>query len=715
MGVINQLDISIANLIAAGEVVDRPASVIKELMENSIDAGATDITVEIKNGGISFMRVTDNGVGMSREDALLCLSRHATSKIKNASDLDAIMTLGFRGEALAAISSVARVRIMTKQKSDSTGTLVECEHSKKPVASETGCKNGTTVIVEELFANVPARRKFLKNDRSEGMAVAAVVEKIALSRPDISIKLIADNNQKMVTAGDKKLYNTVYSLFGRDFAKKIIQVDFVSDGIRVNGYIGQPDNVRVNRNFENFFINGRYIKSKTASAALEQAFSSYLQSEKFPCCILFIDIHPAFVDVNVHPTKLEVKFSNERAVFDAVYCAVKNALINNTSYTATLFEKQSIPDNALKTYNTFTPVYDRFDSGKKAEQVSIVDPSDNRTTDKNTDKKAIDITPFDEISTISPNPSDYISPKNISTGGNALGGSVFNKKNTTALPSDRENENGGKKESLLPSKFSTYKPTVTSTVNSNDKIGYDKPNDFDGGVGLKSSEEKIQAERDVTVGGLHSSECTVTENIPSTVTAKPIYKYLGVVFNTYILVEYENKMLMIDKHAAHERILFEKMRKNREATRDKYQQVCLIPTRLTLSREEYGACESYREDIKATGFEFELDPISSCVSITVIPGGIDNNLANELFIEIAGALASGTGNAGVAKNIYFEKALYQASCKAAVKGGRQDGEHDMKYIVETLLSDPSIRYCPHGRPVMFEVSQGAIESKFKRT
>lgn len=680
MGIINQLDISIANLIAAGEVVDRPASVIKELMENSIDAGATDITVEIKNGGISFMRVTDNGVGMSEEDALLCLSRHATSKIKTARDLDAIMTLGFRGEALAAISSVARVRIMTKQKADKSGTLVECDHSKKPTASEAGCKNGTTVIVEELFANVPARRKFLKNDRSEGMAVAAVVEKIALSRPDIAIRLISDNNQKMVTAGDKKLYNTIYSLFGRDFAKKILSVDFVSEGIKVNGYIGQPDNVRSNRNFENFFINGRYIKSKTASAALEQAFSSYLQSEKFPCCILFIDIHPAFVDVNVHPTKLEVKFSNERSVFDAVYCAVKNALINNTSYTANLFEKQSIPENALKTYNTFTPVYDRFDTAHKPEQMSIVEGNGNVV-----EKKAIDKIPFDDISYLSTESKpEIIEPTTVRD------------KEKGALPPIDGYSPKTTAETFQPRNY-IPKPPINIEHRENNKEFNDVL------ASAVSKDEGVSVNFDKN------------DVVKETVNGKCSYKYLGVVFDTYILVEYDKKMLMIDKHAAHERILFEKMRKNREATNDKYQQVCLVPTRITLSKEEYGACEMYREEIEKTGFEFELDPISFCASVSVIPGGIENSLAFLLFASIAGALAGGMGNASVTKSIFFEKALYQASCKAAVKGGRQDSEHDMRYIVETLLNDPAIRYCPHGRPVMFELSRGAIENKFKRT
>ncbi|MBQ4136552.1 MAG: DNA mismatch repair endonuclease MutL, partial [Clostridia bacterium] len=306
MGIINVLDFSVANLIAAGEVVDRPASVIKELLENSIDAGADDITVEIKRGGITFMRVTDNGKGISKDDLPVAVKRHATSKIHNADDLDSILTLGFRGEALAAIASVSRLRIMSKTADSETGHILESSCGEVKGIIEAGCANGTTVIVEDLFANVPARLKFLKKDVTEAMAVSAYVEKIALSRPDISIKLIIDGNMKFMTSGDNKLYNVIYVLFGKDFAKRLIEVDNNADGIRVHGYIGAPDNIRANRNFQNFFINGRFIKSKTVAAALEQAYSAFIPSEKFPCAVLNIDISPAHVDVNVHPAKLEV-------------------------------------------------------------------------------------------------------------------------------------------------------------------------------------------------------------------------------------------------------------------------------------------------------------------------------------------------------------------------------------------------------------------------
>ena len=331
MGKINVLSFAVANLIAAGEVVDRPSSVIKELLENAIDSGATRITVEIKNGGVTYMRVSDNGCGMEPDDLPIAIRRHATSKIKNAEDLEGIMTLGFRGEALAAIASVSDMRIISKTAAAENGAVLEAHAGNIIAVRERACADGTTVIVENLFANVPARRKFLKKDITETMAINAVVEKIALSKPHIAFKLIADETVKLETVGDGNLKNTVYSIFGRDFASKIIEASISIDGISVKGFIGRSDNVRANRNYQNFFINGRYVRSKTAMAAIEQAYTSYIPSEKFPCCILFIDINPATVDVNVHPAKLEVKFSNEKPVFEAVYYAVRNALESSTS------------------------------------------------------------------------------------------------------------------------------------------------------------------------------------------------------------------------------------------------------------------------------------------------------------------------------------------------------------------------------------------------
>ncbi|MBO5756632.1 MAG: DNA mismatch repair endonuclease MutL, partial [Clostridia bacterium] len=331
MGKINVLSFEVANLIAAGEVVDRPASAIKEMMENAIDAGASRITVEIQNGGVTFMRVSDNGHGMPPEDLPMAIRRHATSKISEAQDLDGICTLGFRGEALAAIAAVSRLRIMSKTPDAALGAQMDVHCGEIVDIVERGCAVGTTVIAEDLFANVPARRKFLKRDVTEAMAVSANVEKIALSHPEIAFRLIIDGNVKLDTAGDGSLKSAVWSVFGKDFASRLIEVDGEYEGITVKGFIGRPDNARPNRNYQNFFINSRYVKSKTASAALEQAFTSFMAPDKFPCCVLFIGLNPTRVDVNVHPAKLEVKFTNEKPVFESVYYAVRQALEANTA------------------------------------------------------------------------------------------------------------------------------------------------------------------------------------------------------------------------------------------------------------------------------------------------------------------------------------------------------------------------------------------------
>ncbi|MBP5350300.1 MAG: DNA mismatch repair endonuclease MutL, partial [Clostridia bacterium] len=326
MGKINVLGFEIANLIAAGEVVDRPASVVKELLENAIDAGATEIVCEIRAGGISMIRVSDNGCGMSPEDLPVAIRRHATSKIHSADDLASISTLGFRGEALAAIAAVSELKIISKTKDAATGTLLSASGGNITEITDVGCADGTTVLVENLFASVPARRKFLKRDATEAAAVSAMVEKVAMSRPDIALTLKIDGSDKFSTPGDGNLQNALYALLGRDFATRLLAVKGESGGIAVSGFVGRSDNARGNRNAQNVFINARYVRSKTVTAALERAFNSYMAPEKFPVAVLFLTCDPRVVDVNVHPAKLEVRFSNEQAVFEAVYYAVRAAL-----------------------------------------------------------------------------------------------------------------------------------------------------------------------------------------------------------------------------------------------------------------------------------------------------------------------------------------------------------------------------------------------------
>ena len=331
MGVINILDKHTANLIAAGEVVERPASAVKEMLENCADAGASSVTVEIKDGGTSFVRITDNGCGIAREDVPKTILRHATSKIKDGSDLEAIGTLGFRGEALAAIAAVSAVRILTKRPQDEIGTLFICRFGEIIATEDAGCPDGTTIIVENIFENTPARRKFLKKNSTEGTAVLAVCEKFALSCPAIAVRFINDGNVKLQTPGDGKLQNAVYAAIGREFATAMLAVDYEYAGIRAAGFIGKPEICRPNRNMQNFFVNGRYIKSRTLMAALEEGFRGFCPAGKFPACVLFVSLDLRLVDVNIHPAKLEIKFSDERKVFDALYFAVKNALSRGIS------------------------------------------------------------------------------------------------------------------------------------------------------------------------------------------------------------------------------------------------------------------------------------------------------------------------------------------------------------------------------------------------
>ena len=678
---INILDFQVANMIAAGEVVDRPASVVKELLENAIDAGATEIEVEIRRGGVSYIRVTDNGGGMSRDDAEICILRHATSKIKNAEDLERILTLGFRGEALAAISAVSDMTITTKRKEDKIGTEVICSAGRIVEVSDAGCRSGTTMVVRDLFYNVPARRKFLKRDQSEGMAATAVLEKIALSHPEIAFKMVSDGAVKLQTAGDKKLYNAIYALLGRDFASKLIAVKSKSEAVEVFGYIGRPDNARPNRNYQNFFINGRYVKSRTATAALEQAYASFMESEKFPCCVLNVVIHPSLVDVNIHPTKLEVKFSSEKTVFDAIYLACRNALLNDTTRPEMQLEKKNIDARAIETYNRFVPVYDRMD--ERPEQTKIA-PTEPQTAPNDAGKAPA--APFDDLPFIFGDiakTAEQTAEQTAHTG-----------------RSDIPAETGPKAPTLPPDAFS-FVPQTDLTLGGTVK------EEMPAAEGTSSNEASNPVAFPPETPKNDAPDKETEEDTP--------FKLLGIAFETYILAEVGNKLLMIDKHAAHERLLFEKMKKNMSSEKNRYVQLLLVPEEVYIGTAEKAAVIEYEEELQRAGFVFEEEDLKDAVRLLGIPGMLEKEQATTLFSQIVTSLASGEGDAEVSRQNAFEKCLYTASCKAAMKGSRHDDEAHLIYLVKELLRLPDIRYCPHGRPVAFEIPKGSIENKFKRS
>ena len=694
MGIINVLDIHVANLIAAGEVVDRPASAVKELIENAIDAKADKITVEIKKGGSSFIRVCDNGKGMSREDVPVCIQRHATSKIKEQGDLGNIITLGFRGEALAAISSVSKIRIMTKRREDKTGTLMMCEPGAEVQLVETGCPDGTTVIVEELFANVPARRKFLKKDVTEGMAVSYIVEKLALSKPNIAFRFICDDTLRFSTAGDGKLANVIYALYGREFVKKMTAVEWKSEGINIYGYIGNPDNTKKNRNHQIVFVNDRFIRNKTVSAALEQAFDSYIPEGNFPCCVLKIEVHPAFVDANVHPTKAEVKFSDERLIFDSVYSTVRSALEYGLARPDLISAKEGESDVTVA------------ESAKKQAGLDIINSfarveerDDRRVSEK----------------------LSFTNEMNIETGFDKLvGGEREGSASTEKTEADRAASYNEKKsedafsliEITTPKLTETeYKPVIADTVIDP----------------LLSGEEQDDAEKDGKTlpdnmlddnyGGrtespsgkyVYDGEAQQVENG----VELPFYRVIGEAFYSYIMVEMADKVLIIDKHAAHERMIFEELKSNMKKKKNVLQ-FLLVPVELTLDSVELSAVEEYCDDISAIGFEVGIEE-KGRVLLYAIPVGLSAEAAADLFMTVVTRISQGTGSAELARDIVFEKALYQASCKAAIKAGRPDAAEDTKAFVKKLLSLPDIRYCPHGRPVAFELTKDALEKQFKR-
>ncbi len=674
MGIINVLDIHVANLIAAGEVVDRPASAVKELVENSIDAGASKITVEIKKGGISFIRICDNGKGMSKEDVPVCIQRHATSKISNQWDLGKIMTLGFRGEALAAIASVSKVRIMTKRKEDRVGTLMVSEPGEEVVIAETGCPDGTTVIVEELFANVPARRKFLKKDVTEGMAISSMVEKLALSRPDIAFKFIYDDNVKFSTAGDGKLINVIYALYGREFAKKMTRIDWLTDGVKVYGYVGNPDNIKNNRNSQIIFVNDRFIRSKTVSAALEQAFDSYIPEGKFPCCVLKIEVHPAFVDANVHPTKAEVKFSDDRQVFDAVYATVRGAL-EKTVARPTIYDKSdedlfidtvsTKKQEGLNIINSFVPIEERAER-VQPEKLSFTDEMNIK----------VDFSAFDAI---------YGNSKPLNV-------EVAEPEICVPKISNEPTEVVAQKE------VAAMQTSIPVQNNESEELTQKLSPD------TELDENYIG--REESPGGKYVYGADNENEV------LPFYRVIGEAFYSYIFVELADKILIIDKHAAHERIIFEELKRNMKKKKDVLQ-FLLVPLKIELDSVEKATVSEYFDEISAIGFEISWENGGDCM-LYAVPMGLSADDAVDLFTSVCTKLNEGMGSAELSKEIVFEKALYQASCKAAIKAGRPDAPEDTEAFVKKLISLPDIKYCPHGRPVAFELTKDSLEKQFKR-
>lgn len=618
MGIINLLDLQTANLIAAGEVVERAASVVKELCENSIDAAAKNITVEIKHGGNSYIRVSDDGKGISEDDIPKTILRHATSKIKTGADLEAIGTLGFRGEALAAVSSVARMTIISKQPSAKTGSMLEVNDEYGVVIKETGCPDGTTIIVRDLFYNVPARRKFMKRDATEAMAVAALTEKLAMSHPEIAFRLISDGETKYTTPGDGKLLSAIYGVAGRAFAAGLESVSYELEGMTLRGYISRPDAAKGTRSSQSFFINNRYIRSRTMTAALEEAYKSYIPSGRFPAAVLFLETSLSGVDVNVHPSKLEVRFSNEKNVFDTVYYGVRSVLEGGFQKA----EPEEKPRSPLETQPwNFTPE-------TKAEKVE---------------------TPIQEYKPL------YDFSK------------LTEKAVLETMPSFAPKVNNSTDEAFKV-EITTYNKAETT--------------DFD--------------------------EAKTDEFAPESLVEAPSFRLIGELFATYAVVEVGDSVSLIDKHAAHERIIYEKLRKSNK----KHTQLLLEPLKLDFSPMEMELLiesktylESYGFVIKERDGALFLDGIPA---LLMQSGGDLHSLIGCFVSEISKGMQ-------IPIDVRADNALYSVACKAAIKAGKMLDSLQLDWIVQNVLNDTAIRFCPHGRPIIYTVDKKSVEKLFKRT
>lgn len=610
----------ISELIAAGEVVERPASVIKELVENSIDAGADNITVEIQHGGITYMRITDNGCGIEKNDVPTAFLRHATSKIKNSGDLNAIGTLGFRGEALAAVSSVARVEMFTKPRDAAFGTHYEIEGGVEKLCEEAGCPDGTTIVIRDIFFNTPARMKFLKKDVSEANAAAAVVERIALSHPEIAFKLIRDGKQALMTPGDGKINTAVYSVLGREFAGTLMEVDGGLDGIGVKGLTCKPVSCRPTRNYQFVFLNGRLVRSGTVTAAVEQAYKNSAMVGKFPGFVLYLTVPLNTVDVNVHPAKTEVRFSDERRIFDAVYSSVKNALAR----------------------------------GDTRPEVKLHEPVFN---------------PFERMTTAEYKQQPIMKP--------TVAEEIY--KNRPSL------HNAYKPQEKTVLRDANYNVSKTNnTVYIPERI-INPPS---------MAEEAPQPQRTVSVDIMRDVE-----------DERPPITLIGEAFLTYIIVQMGESVFMIDKHAAHERILFNRLKKEQKTET----QTLLTAVIVALTGDEYNAAISNTEALEKAGFEVE-DFGNSSVRVSAVPASLTREDIPSVISELAGKLSKGKAP----DSERLDDMYHTVACKAAIKAGSRTSPLEMQKLAERVLYSDDVMYCPHGRPVAFEIKRRELEKQFGR-
>lgn len=649
MAKIQVLDKHTAELIAAGEVVERPSSVIKELMENAIDAGAHRITVEIRDGGITYMRVSDDGCGIVREDVATAFLRHATSKVHTAADLSAIYTLGFRGEALASIAAVAQVDLTTCARGDLAGTHYRIRGGEEQIIEDIGCPEGATFEIRDLFYNIPARMKFLKKDVSEGNAVAGVVERLALSHPEIAVKFIRSGRTELQTPGDGQLLPCIHAVFGKPFAAGLIPVEYAQGGVAISGYICKPEACRQNRTMQHFFVNGRYVKTQTAAVALERAYKGVTMVGRFPTCVLFLTMPPETVDANVHPAKIEVRFTNEKPVFDAVYFGVKSGIEQGDSIRRVLLREENTPSEGSRAA-TIRPVAQPL--------LRETEPTQNR-----------------------------------------------------AVPSNRHNESAPLVPQIKAPSFLDLcvedEPMVATLE--------------DGTIPVYHPMQSVSTSDAPASAPLPPAATTISPESPQIpqpplqpesveqLSLEPIcppVRFLGEFAATYILAQQGDSLFIIDKHAAHERILYNRLKAASRADG----QILLTPVPVSVSPEEYTALLDNADILAQSGIELE-DFGSNSVLVRSFPMILNGADIDATVREIATGLAEGGREVTSAK---LDWIYHSSACRAATKAGDRNTPEELLSLAEAVLNSDEVRYCPHGRPVCIEMTRKDLEKQFGR-
>lgn len=662
MGRIIVLDENTSNKIAAGEVVEKPASVVKELVENSIDAGATSISVDIKNGGISYIKITDNGSGMDEDDVEIAFERHATSKIKRAEDLDSVITMGFRGEALASIASVASVELMTKTAASTYGMYVHIRGGVFQDVRQTGCPVGTTFIIKDLFFNTPARYKFLKKDSTEAGYISDTISRIALGNPDISFKLTNGKTTLIHTPGNNDLKSVIYSIYGKELIKDLVAVEYADEKIKISGYVGKPEAARSNRNYQSLYINKRYVKSKMVSYSVEQAFTSILMKNRFPFFVLNIDINPVLVDANVHPAKTEVRFADESNLSRTIYMAVSNALTTGGS----LFNPVSVPNKDRELFK-FTG-----NSQNKAEYLQKEIELNKQEDYKKAEEirlftKALEPLAKTEVNKVS---TFLEKPQTDTSSFTVTKSEEYNVRQPQEVTVEVKQEN-------------------TTELNNNSEVI--KEADFSEEVAAVLSED----DGEVNTQNAHTELADM--------------KYIGQAFSTYILLQSNDELVMVDQHAAHERIIYEKLRVKFDS-QENTTQLLLEPVVIQLQPFELDAVKSKYELLKGIGFVFE-DFGNNSIIIRGIPYMVGDCSPRDIFIELTQKLQESIRPVSTP---LADEIIHTIACKAAIKANKKLDEKEVHQLL-IELSNTGRRYtCPHGRPTVIRLTKYEIEKMFKR-